>query len=727
MALSRLRWKLAPSHAGDKSRGRTPRQRSGYPRQNRKLLALRLERLEDRVVLDAGGLDLSFDTDGKVITDVIAGEHDTAADVVAYGPDGKLVAVGHTGGDFVVLRYNADGSLDADFGTDGKQRIDFGSDGDLGRGVAVDSKGRIVVAGVSTQSETGKDFAVARLTSDGQLDASFGIGGKQTIDFDNRYDTGGDVAVDSQDRVIVAGVSYLTKFIGDFAVARLTTAGVLDTDFATDGKQIIDFGGSDIAGGVAVDSLDRVVVAGYSAQSGSGTDFAVVRLTGSGELDSEFGSAGIQTVDFSNANDFAGDVAIDSHDRVVLGGFSRPGESEADFAVARLTSAGVLDTSFASDGLQTVDLGTPFDYGLDLAIDSHGRLIMAGHIVDSSAGIPADFAFLRLTSGGELDSSFASDGTQTVDLGGGVSDWLQGVAVDSQDRIIGLGFSDQNEASGQPDTRQDFALVRLMPGDPPVDGTLEVLIDIKPKSASNPINPRSRGFTKVAILSNASFDAVSQVDLETLTFGRTGEETSLALHKKDAAPRASVEDADGDGLLDLVVSFMTEETGFQPGDSLGVLRGETFTGQAFEGQDVVRIHGKQQPLRGEGESAPAANQSTLDGAWTNWAEPMDINDDGRITPLDALLGINALNRGSFGDLPLLADDAEINVSFVDTNGDGKLSPLDALLVINHLNRDSQSAASRTDWTDQADSAHSSPDASLASLVLHDELVRRRRS
>lgn len=114
-------------------------------------------------------------------------------------------------------------------------------------------------------------------------------------------------------------------------------------------------------------------------------------------------------------------------------------------------------------------------------------------------------------------------------------------------------------------------------------GPIEVDIDIKPGSAPNSIDPSSAGVTPVGILSTPDFDAPSELDKASLTFGRTGDEPSLAF-----CP-ASPEDVNSDGLLDQVCHFETQVTGFQLGDTEGILRGQTVDGVSIEGRDAVRI------------------------------------------------------------------------------------------------------------------------------------------
>jgi uncharacterized repeat protein (TIGR01451 family) len=112
---------------------------------------------------------------------------------------------------------------------------------------------------------------------------------------------------------------------------------------------------------------------------------------------------------------------------------------------------------------------------------------------------------------------------------------------------------------------------------------IKAAIDIKPGSYPNSINPKSKGNIPVAILSSATFDAPSQVEKTSLTFGRTGDEQSLAFCNPNG------EDVNGDGLLDLICHFETQKTGFQSGDTQGVLKGKTVDGTPIKGTDSVKI------------------------------------------------------------------------------------------------------------------------------------------
>jgi len=108
-------------------------------------------------------------------------------------------------------------------------------------------------------------------------------------------------------------------------------------------------------------------------------------------------------------------------------------------------------------------------------------------------------------------------------------------------------------------------------------------IDIKPGSNINPVNRKSKGKIPVAILSTSDFNARKMVDRTSLTFGATGDEDSLAF----CTPRR--EDVNGDHLKDLICHFYTKKTGFQCGDTEGILKGQLLDGTPIEGSDLVRI------------------------------------------------------------------------------------------------------------------------------------------
>lgn len=294
--------------------------------------------------LEGGALDPTFGVQGRV-----SFASYMSAQAVAIQADGKIVIAGSdynsgNGSDFALARFNSDGSLDMTFGTEGVATTDFG-DNEYGQSIEIDTDGKLVVAGYSSTHNGGNsDFAVARYNSDGSLDVTFGGDGFVTTDFGSSRDYGRSVAIDSSGKIVVAGETTTTN--NDFAVARYNSDGSLDTTFDEDGLVITDFASHyDYGYSVTVDSNDRVVVAGYS----SGFGFALARYNSNGSLDTTFDGDGMVTTNIGTSSTYGYHVAIDSDERIVVSGNSFSISSidiGSDFAVARYNSDGSPDTAF---------------------------------------------------------------------------------------------------------------------------------------------------------------------------------------------------------------------------------------------------------------------------------------------------------------------------------------------------------------------------------------------
>ena len=227
-----------------------------------------------------GTLDTSFSEDGIVTTAL--GSSGDYANAVALQPDGKIVVVGSSSNgsnsDFAVVRYNTDGTLDASFSEDGIVTTAIGPSYDYANSVAIQPDGRIVVAGASSYH-----FALARYMTDGTLDASFSGDGIVTTPVRSAFDEAYGVALQTNGKIVVAGYSSENND-EDFAVVRYNADGTLDTSFSGDGKVTTAIGvtatyvRNDRAFGVALQPDGRIVAAGYGRCAWD--DFAVSRYIG---------------------------------------------------------------------------------------------------------------------------------------------------------------------------------------------------------------------------------------------------------------------------------------------------------------------------------------------------------------------------------------------------------------------------------------------------------------
>lgn len=153
----------------------------------------------------AGDLDPAFGVGGKVTTDFT--RKGDSANSLAIQADGRIVVAGKSGPKFALARYNSDGSLNTSFGGDGKVTTNFTSGEDDAFGVGIQSDGKIVAAGLAGFGVSNPKFALARYNTDGSLDTSFSGDGKLTTDFTRKYDSAYSVAIQADGKIVAAGES----------------------------------------------------------------------------------------------------------------------------------------------------------------------------------------------------------------------------------------------------------------------------------------------------------------------------------------------------------------------------------------------------------------------------------------------------------------------------------------------------------------------------------------
>lgn len=400
-----------------------------------------------------GRLDSKFGKKGKVLTDLNGGSEDLGYGV-AVQSDGKIVEAGFSlestcpCRDFALARYTPRGALDPTFGTGGIVRTDFGTNSaDEAFAVAIQSDGKLVAAGLS-DSNGSFDFALARYNSDGTLDTTFGTGGKVLTDLGSTSsDIAVAVALQANGKIVAAGQYNANTISSDFAVVRYNSDGTLDGTFGTGGKLLTDLGSQDVANAMALQSDGKIVVGGTStAGTSSSFDFALVRYNSDGTLDGTFGTGGAVLTDFSGSGSFdqAFAVAIQSDGKILAAG----GSGAEDFALARYTSSGTLDTSFGTGGTTTSSVGADGSVAYALEIQTDGKIIAAGTASN-------DFALARYGVSGLLDSSFGTGGVVLTSFGA-FDDEARALAIQSNGRIVAAGDSSQT-------TGYDFALARYRP------------------------------------------------------------------------------------------------------------------------------------------------------------------------------------------------------------------------------------------------------------------------
>ncbi|MGO4776184.1 delta-60 repeat domain-containing protein, partial [Lysobacter sp. 2RAB21] len=333
-------------------------------------------------------LDTSFNGTGKVTT-TPSGSCSGQARALALQADGKIVVAGTScpnftsTRNFTIYRYNTDGSLDTGFGSSGKATVNFYAGASEAYAVAVQGSS-IWVAGYA-----GSGFALARLTSGGTLDYSFGSGtGTVTSAVGTSSAFANSLAIQADGKPVLAG--YASSGGTVFALTRYTISGALDTTFGTGGKVLTNVGGnSSIATSLAIQSDGNIVAAGYAKSTSAGFyRFAAVRYTSAGALDSYFGSGTGKVLTAIGSGDAIGsDVAIDANGGIIVGGYSNAG-SYRQLTLNRYDQYGNQDASF---GPVSTTVGSANAAVQGLALQSDGKIVVAGYGNSPSAFVVARY------------------------------------------------------------------------------------------------------------------------------------------------------------------------------------------------------------------------------------------------------------------------------------------------------------------------------------------------
>ncbi len=393
---------------------------------------------DGKIVMESNGHLIRFTINGSIdATFGIGGKSTTAKNILATSltiqKDGKYVMGGFifkgsaNGNDFALARYNTNGSLDSTFGIGGivSTSIGFSS---IVYSIAIQSNGKIVVGGLSG-NDTAYVFALARYTTNGSLDNTFGNGGIVTMAI-GTSSLLFSVAIQSDGKIIAVGTIYTTKSqsMPKMCLVRFTTNGSLDNAFGivtttnTGKKTCLD----DRGNATAIQSDGKIIVAGTSDQK-----YALIRYNTNGSLDATFGIGGIVATDIWYA---INSIAIQSDGKILAAGQGSP--------LIRFNTNGSLDPTFGNGGSAIIG-GDAIANAV--TIQNDGKIIVA---CESQGG--AYISLLRFTANGTLDSSFGFNGIATKSGLGG-----RALAIQSDGKIAVAGFSKNSSPYGY-----DFALVR---------------------------------------------------------------------------------------------------------------------------------------------------------------------------------------------------------------------------------------------------------------------------
>jgi uncharacterized delta-60 repeat protein len=386
----------------------------------------------------AGTLDTSFGNGGfSIVYPATAG----AINSVAIQPDGKIVAAGYSINNsaqltFMVIRYLSNGSLDTSFGTGGFVLLTPGT-GDQLFSVLIQNDGKIVAGGQASQTK----FALARYSSSGSLDLTFGTGGFSVLTF-SAVSVIQSIALASTTlrvppvgAIVFGGYSTGTGGRDIFTLGRCLSNGTLDASFATSGYNTSTpaTSNNDIIYSIVV-RPDTTILAGGVSHGATTNKFALARYLSTGGIDNTFGTSGFSLVT-PGVSDSIASIALQVDGKIVVGGLAQTVASAPDtlFGLGRYLAGGGADTSFGTSGF---NLSTPTsgDNIASVAIRPDGKIVVGG----SAGGV--GFAVARYNTNGSLDTSFGTAG-YNLTTPGTIQDMITSIALQADGKIVAGGFS----------------------------------------------------------------------------------------------------------------------------------------------------------------------------------------------------------------------------------------------------------------------------------------------
>jgi uncharacterized delta-60 repeat protein len=355
-----------------------------------------------------GSLDTTFGKKGKSV--YIGQTHSHNQKLTLYA-DGRILVAEDDGQHPVLVRFRNNGIIDSSFGKNGRYDEGDFTPGRFHRSFIL-KDGTIVAPGSFSTQNSDYDYTLTWITPNGKRDSSKGINGRITQDILNKYDFASDAIMQSNGKVVMGG-SIGTYFIKHFHMIRFNQDGSIDSTFGKDGTTLTN----------VTDSMDwlvnllqqpdgKILASGYY-YIGRKQQPAVVRYTADGILDLTFAKNGIAKIVDTAFDEPLRACAIDSTGRIIIGGSSWDGKNSTMF-LGRLKYNGEIDSTYGNYGFQRYDISKQGDGCEALAVQHDGKYVLAGETYVNDT-ITYDYAVLRVLA--EQASSVNNHFHQVADNG----------------------------------------------------------------------------------------------------------------------------------------------------------------------------------------------------------------------------------------------------------------------------------------------------------------------
>jgi uncharacterized delta-60 repeat protein len=329
------------------------------------------------------------------------------------------------------------GDLDKTFGNGGKVNVGISGYYDVAKSMAIQTDGKIVVVGYGKESLASfKGLSMARYLQNGELDYDFGnlgVIGRVTTDLEGEAYS---VAIQKDDKIVITGYSISPSTNNEeVTLIRFAKNGIIDNSFGNRGLVVTAISDEqDIASSVAIQQDGKIVIVGTTDHKPT-TDIVLIRYNENGSLDYSFGIGGIVITDINSGFDIGKSLVIQSDGKIVVSGFTHVG-NKFFMTLLRYDSNGVLDPTFGISGIIVTDINGRRGK-MDMVIQDDGKLLLVG---PSEIQSSHHFTVLRFNENGILDESFGNNGiTKTI-----IGDYseAESVALDLNGNIIVAGTTE---------------------------------------------------------------------------------------------------------------------------------------------------------------------------------------------------------------------------------------------------------------------------------------------
>jgi uncharacterized delta-60 repeat protein len=393
-----------------------------------------------------GSVDNSYDADG-IATTISAGNKtggfDEAKSVLVQ-PDSKIIGVGtyqaSASDGVVVARYTTAGLPDNTFGDAGKFLLLLPFQFELSS-AALQSDGKILVLCSYFNLFDSEDLMLIRVNANGTLDNTFGTAGRLVINLPgNGIDQALGLVIQTDGKIVMTANSTPDLNTYTRYLLRYNSNGTPDNTFGTAGfvtePQFLAEQDSDNSRQRLVLQPDGKILLCGTADGGTNTHMGVKRYNTNGTPDASFNSGNVAVADFAGAPDNASAVTVQPDGKILVGGATSV-SSNIKMAAARFNANGTLDNTFDTDGKVIVNAGN-FTECNSIAVQADGKILLGGINTTTNSRY---FYVARLNTNGGIDNTFGGSGTVSVDAPAAKFDRCEAMKLQTDGKILLAGSS----------------------------------------------------------------------------------------------------------------------------------------------------------------------------------------------------------------------------------------------------------------------------------------------